>query len=318
MTDPNKPVQGVADAVRGNWVDRWAPPAARPYLRLMRADRPIGTWLLLWPGWWSLGLAAGVAGKAYPDPWLVILFGIGAYVMRGAGCTYNDIVDREFDGRVERTRWRPIPSGQVSVGQALAFAVLLSLAGLAILLQFNPFAIAVGAASLVLIAIYPFMKRLTYWPQVFLGLAFNWGALLGWAAVLGRLDWAPLALYVGGIAWTLGYDTIYAHQDKEDDELIGVKSTALKLGKATFWWLIGFYVVAIALFATAGALAGFGAIFFVGIAAGALHFIWQIATLDIDDPDRCLALFRSNRDFGWIIFAGIVAELALTRGLGAI
>ena len=300
----------VADAVRGSWVDVWAPAGVRPYLRLMRLDRPIGTWLLLWPCWWSIALAALASGAAYPDPWLIALFGIGAVVMRGAGCTYNDIVDRDFDMRVARTRSRPIPSGQISVAQAWAFAIALSLIGLIILLQFNLFAIAVGVASLAIVAIYPFMKRITWWPQFFLGLAFNWGALLGWAAVRGSLDWAPVILYLAGIFWTLGYDTIYAHQDKEDDALIGVKSTARRLGTATRPWLVIFYVLTTLLIGWAGYLAGGGIVFFVGLGLGALHLAWQVATLDIDDPERCLKLFRANRDYGLIVFAAIVADAA--------
>ena len=301
------PEMRVADA-RGNWVDTWAPAAARPYLRLARLDRPIGTWLLLWPCWWSLALVALAEGPRLPDPVLIALFGIGAVVMRGAGCTYNDLVDREFDAMVARTRSRPIPSGQVSVRQARIFMVALALTGFAVLIQFNWFAIALGVASLGLVAIYPFMKRVTYWPQLFLGFAFNWGALLGWAAVAGGLDAAPVVLYVAGISWTLGYDTIYAHQDKEDDALIGIKSTALRFGGATKHWLTGFYTLAIAGIAAAGLLAGAGVVFLAGVALGAVHLAWQVATLDADNSDRCLKLFRSNRDFGAIIFAAIVAD----------
>jgi len=302
----------VADAVRGSWVDIWAPSWAQPYLRLARLDRPIGTWLLLWPCWWSIALAA-LASHTYANAWLIVLFGIGAVVMRGAGCTYNDIVDKDFDMRVARTRSRPIPSGQVSVLQAWLFAGALGLVGLVVLLQFNPFAIGLGIASLGIVAIYPFMKRVTWWPQFFLGLAFNWGALLGWAAVRGRLDWAAVALYVAGIFWTLGYDTIYAHQDKEDDALIGVKSTARLLGASTRPWLIVFYVLATAFLGLAGHLAGAGPIFYAGLALSALHLAWQTATLDIDDPDRCLKLFRANRDYGLLVFAAIV-----TATVGAI
>lgn len=299
----------VADAVRGTWVDAWAPPAARPYLRLMRLDRPIGTWLLLLPCWWSIALAA-LASRTYPDPWLIALFGIGAVVMRGAGCTYNDIVDRDYDMKVARTRSRPIPSGQVGVGRAWALAVALSLVGLLILVQFNRFAIALGAASLLIVAIYPFMKRITWWPQFFLGLAFNWGALLGWAAVRGGLDRPAVILYAAGIFWTLGYDTIYAHQDKEDDALIGVKSTARLLAASTGPWLAVFFALATLLLGLAGYFAGAGAVFYVGLGFSALHLAWQLATLDIDDPDRCLRLFRANRDYGLIVFAAIAADAA--------
>jgi 4-hydroxybenzoate polyprenyltransferase len=288
-------------------VARRAPGRLRPYLLLARADRPIGTWLLLWPGWWSIALAAGAGGARWPDPLLLVLFGVGAWLLRAAGCTLNDIADRDYDGRVARTRARPIPSGAVSVTQAVAFMVGLGLAGLAILVSFNRFAIGVGLASAVLIAIYPFMKRVTYWPQFFLGLAFNWGALLGWAAVTGSLGAAPFALYVGGIAWTLGYDTIYAHQDKADDRAIGVKSLALKLGPATRPWLAGFYAAAALGFALAGRLAGLGPLFYWGLALAALHLAWQVKRVDLDDPADCLSKFKSNRDFGFILMAAIVA-----------
>ena len=305
----------VADAPKRNLVDRFAPPAALPYCHLARLDRPIGTWLLLWPCWWSLALAAHFQGAGLPDWWMMVLFGVGAVVMRGCGCTYNDLVDREFDGRVARTRSRPIPSGRVSVFQAKVFLVLQATIGLAILLQFNWFAVVLGAASLLVVAAYPFMKRITYWPQFVLGLAFNWGALLGWAAVTGALHWAPVVLYAAGIAWTLGYDTIYAHQDKEDDALIGLKSTALKFGSATTPWMVGFYSAAIIGIGLSGWLADVGVVFWLGIAAGAAHLAWQVLTLDIDDPDRCLKLFRSNRDFGTIVFAGIVADALLMHGI---
>jgi 4-hydroxybenzoate polyprenyltransferase len=298
----------VADALPRHWVDHWLPVAARPYARLARLERPIGWWLLLLPGWWSIALAQVAAGGGLPDIRLLTLFLIGAIVMRGAGCTFNDIVDRDFDARVARTRSRPIPSGKVSLRQAQAFLVLLAFIGLAILLQFNLFAIALGALSLLTIVVYPFMKRVTYWPQVFLGIAFNWGALLGWAAVHGRLDPAAIALYLGGIAWTLAYDTIYAHQDKEDDALIGIKSTALKLGASTPRWLACFFAAALGLIAAAGWLAGAGPLYHIGVAAAGLHAVWQLARLDIDDPARCLKLFRSNREFGLLIFAAAVAD----------
>ncbi len=311
MSEPRQQEHSPVADSRGNWVDTWAPAAIRPYLRLARLDRPIGTWLLLLPGWWSIALAALTFGHGWPDLLLIMLFGIGAIVMRGAGCTFNDIVDRDFDARVARTRSRPIPSGQVTVGQAKAFLVLQCFIGLAVLLQFNTFAISLGALSLVTVVVYPFMKRVTYWPQFFLGLAFNWGALLGWAAVAGRLDPAPVVLYVAGIFWTLGYDTIYAHQDKEDDALIGVKSTALKLGGATQGWLCGFYAAAFAGIALAGWLAGAGMLFFAGLVPAGIHLAWQIRTLDTEDSDRCLRLFRSNRDFGLIVFAAIVLDAVL-------
>ncbi len=222
----------VADST-GNWVDSFAPGWTRPYLRLARLDRPIGSWLLLMPCWWSTALAGVAARAAVPNVWHIVLFFIGAFAMRGAGCTWNDIVDRDLDARVERTRSRPIPSGQVSVAQAAAFLIVQALVGLAVLLQFNRFAIAIGIASLAIVAVYPFMKRVTYWPQIVLGLAFSWGALMGWAAAFGRLDPPAFVLYAGSIAWVIGYDTIYAHQDREDDALIGIKSTALLFGERT-------------------------------------------------------------------------------------
>ena len=314
MSETSSPDGRVADAVERHWADRWLPGRARPYARLARLERPIGWWLLLLPGWWAIALAAGAAGGGLPDLKLLALFVIGAVVMRGAGCTYNDIVDRDFDNQVARTRSRPIPSGQVSVTQARIFLVAQALIGFAVLIQFNPFAVALGVASLLTVAIYPFMKRFTYWPQLFLGIAFNWGALLGWAAVAGRLDAAALVLYAGGIFWTLAYDTIYAHQDKEDDILIGIKSTALRLGAATPAWLAGFFGLALVLIDGAGWLAGAGIVFHTGMAAAALHAVWQLSRLDIDDGGRCLRLFRANRDFGLMVFAGAFAD-AWLRGL---
>lgn len=293
----------IADAAPANWVDRYAPAFTRPYMKLARLDRPIGTWLLLWPCWWSIALAA----DGIPDIAMMILFGIGAVVMRGAGCTYNDIVDRDIDAMVERTKLRPIPSGAVSLTQAFAFLGLQLLIGLAILLSLSGTAIALGFASVFLIAIYPWMKRITYWPQIVLGLVFNWGALMGYAAVRGTLDTAPVLLYLGAIFWTIGYDTIYAHQDKDDDALIGVKSSALKLGADTPKYLWRFYgAMMIGLCAT-GIAGDMGAAYFVIVAGAGAHLAWQIVTLDIDNDARCLTLFRSNRDFGLIVFAAMVA-----------
>jgi len=296
--------QGHTDISKTGWVAQQAPPWLRPYLRIARVDRPIGTWLLLWPCWWSIALAS----EGAPDVVLLALFAVGALIMRGAGCVWNDITDRDIDGRVERTRGRPLPAGEITLRQAIAFMVVLGLAGLAILLTFNWFAVLVGVASLIPVAAYPFMKRVTWWPQFFLGLAFNWGALLGWAAVQGELSLAPLLLYIGGIAWTLGYDTIYALQDKEDDALIGVRSSALRLGARTRPALWVFYGVAIALFAAAGLVAGHGGLFLVGIAFAALQLGWQAARVRIDDPADCLAKFRSNTWFGWIIFIAAVTD----------
>ena len=313
MSDAARP---VADST-GNWVDRAAPVGIRPYLRLARLDRPIGSWLLLMPCWWSAGLAAVHAREVGPNPWHVLLFFIGAFAMRGAGCTWNDIVDRDIDARVERTRSRPIPSGQVTVAQAAAFLVVQALVGLAVLLQFNRFTVWLGIASLAVVVVYPFMKRITYWPQIVLGLAFSWGALMGWPALLGRLDLPALVLYAGSIAWVIGYDTIYAHQDREDDALIGLKSTALLFGPRTKPMLSAFYGAAVVLIGIAGFLAGAGAIFAAALLAFAAHLAWQMVRLDIDDPDLCLTLFKSNRDAGLVLFAGLIADAALRYWMGA-
>jgi len=304
---PNAP---VADST-GNLTDTLAPLWTRPYLRLARLDRPIGSWLLLMPCWWSAALAHVAMREPWPPVWHLVLFLIGAFAMRGAGCTWNDIVDRDFDARVERTRSRPIPSGQVSVAQAAAFLVLQALVGLAVLVQFNGFAIATGIASLAVVAIYPFMKRITYWPQIVLGLAFSWGALMGWAAAFGRLDMPAFLLYAGSIAWVIGYDTIYAHQDREDDALIGVKSTALLFGEKTRTMLSVFYGIAVVLLGAAGFAAGGGPIFALGLAAFAAHLGWQVWRLDIDDPALCLRIFKSDRDAGLILFAGLLLDAAI-------
>jgi 4-hydroxybenzoate polyprenyltransferase len=308
----NRATGAVADAI-GNWVDTLAPGWSRPYLRLARLDRPIGSWLLLLPCWWSSALAAVAAHARGPSLWHLVLFFVGAFAMRGAGCTWNDIVDRDLDASVERTRSRPIPSGQVSVGQAALFLVLLALIGLAVLIQFNGFTIALGIASLAVVVVYPFMKRITYWPQIVLGLAFSWGALMGWAAAFGRLGWPPLLLYAGSISWVIGYDTIYAHQDREDDALIGIKSTALLFGERTKPMLAVFYSLAVILLGAAGFSAGGGVVFAVGLIAFAAHLAWQIARLDIADPDNCLAVFKSDRDAGLILFAGLLLDAALRR-----
>ncbi len=295
--------RSASDIPRTGLLARSLPPAALPYARLMRADRPIGTWLLLFPCWWGIALAT----PGRPSAWLLALFALGAFVMRGAGCTYNDIVDRDFDGRVARTADRPIPSGAVSVRSALVFLAAQLVAGLAILLTFDATTIALGVVSLILVFTYPLMKRVTWWPQFFLGLAFNWGALMGWSAVTGGLSAAPLLLYAGGIAWTLGYDTIYAHQDREDDALVGIKSSARRLGERTRPALAAFYGLAVLLFAAAGFQAGLGWPFWIALAAAAAQLGWQAARLDIDRSADCLAKFRSNRFVGWIVLAGIVA-----------
>ena len=300
----------VADAA-GNWVDTLAPSWSRPYLRLARLDRPIGSWLLLMPCWWAAALSAGIAHQLSRLPLDIVLFFIGAFAMRGAGCTWNDITDRDLDARVERTRSRPIPAGQVSVKQALAFLVLQSLIGLAVLLQFNRFAILTGIASLVIVAIYPFMKRITWWPQIVLGLAFSWGALMGFAVTFGRLDLTALVLYAGSISWVIAYDTIYAHQDIEDDALIGVKSTARLFGERTHHALMIFYGLAVLLIGVALVLAGVGIAAWIGLAAFAAHLAWQVRTLRIGDSALCLRLFKSNRGAGLLLFAGLLADAVL-------
>ncbi|MGY4315783.1 4-hydroxybenzoate octaprenyltransferase [Bradyrhizobium sp. JR3.5] len=300
----------VADST-GNWVDTHAPVWSRPYLRLARYDRPIGSWLLLMPCWWSAALAAGVAHDVRSLPLVVLLFFIGAFVMRGAGCTWNDITDRDLDAKVERTRSRPIPAGQVTVTQAVVFMVLQALIGLLVLLQFNRFAVMTGIASLVIVAIYPFMKRITWWPQVVLGLAFSYGALMGFAVTLERIDAAAIALYAGSIAWVIAYDTIYAHQDAEDDALIGVKSTARLFGARTHRALVIFYGLAVLLIGVAFALAGARWPAWIGLAAFALHLAWQVRRLDTSDPALCLRIFKSNRDAGFILFASLVVDAML-------
>ncbi|SMC51926.1 4-hydroxybenzoate octaprenyltransferase [Primorskyibacter flagellatus] len=295
----------VSDAVRGNWVDRLAPAPARPYFRLSRLDRPIGTWLLLLPCWWGLLLAMLSDGQArWQDLWIFAGCGIGAILMRGAGCTWNDITDRHIDGSVARTASRPIPSGQVSVGQALAWLAAQALVAFAILLSFHPMAILLGVIALGPVAIYPFAKRFTWWPQVFLGIAFNWGALLAWTAHRGVLEWPAVILYLSGMAWTLFYDTIYAHQDAEDDALIGVKSTARLFGEASPKWLARFMKVSVALMVLAilAAIPRAETLTLVVAIAGALgfvgHMLWQLRLFDPDDNDRLLKLFRSNRNAG--------------------
>jgi 4-hydroxybenzoate polyprenyltransferase len=300
----------VADAT-GNWVDTLAPRWSRPYLRLARLDRPIGSWLLLLPCWWGAALAASQARNLAGLPAALALFFIGAFAMRGAGCTWNDITDRDLDAQVERTRSRPIPAGQVSVWQALIFLGAQALIGLAVLLQFNRFAVATGIASLAIVAVYPFMKRITWWPQVVLGLAFSWGALMGFAVMFATIDATALALYAGSIAWVIGYDTIYAHQDAEDDALIGVRSTARLFGARTPQALVVFYGLAVILVGAAFWRAGAGLPAWIGLAAFAAHLAWQIRRLEIGNPALCLRIFKSNRDAGLLLFAGLVASAAI-------
>lgn len=315
--------QVLAAAGADNWVDRSAPESARPYLKLMRADRPIGSWLLFWPCVWGIGLGTygggplvpGAGGALIPDPVLILLFGIGAIVMRGAGCAMNDIADRNIDGLVERTKNRPLPAGDITVLQAVIFMGALCLIGLAILLQLNLFSIVLGASSLVLVATYPFMKRFTYWPQAFLGLTINWGALLGFSAVAGHLQAEAFMAYGAGILWTLGYDTIYAHQDKEDDALIGVKSSALRLGTSTRPFVAACYLGTIGLITATGPMVGMYLPFYILMGVAALHALWQVVALDIDDRDGCLKLFKSNRDLGFLIAVAILAGKAMSFGV---
>jgi 4-hydroxybenzoate polyprenyltransferase len=319
MTPTSPPSQRstpVADARPGNWTDRYAPEYARPYLRLARLDRPIGLWLLLLPCWWAVGLAEVAQERPYPSLWLLGLFALGAVVMRAAGCAYNDYVDRDYDARVARTANRPIPSGQIAPAEALAFAAVCTLAGLLVLIQFNAFTIRLGAASLILVAVYPFLKRYTYWPQVALGLTFNWGALVGWSAVTGSLAPPSVLLYCGCVLWTIGYDTIYAHQDKEDDLMLGLKSTAIRLGSDTMSFVGGAYAGAVLLWLLAGLLAGTHLIFFTAVVLVSLQMAWQVMTLNIADANNCLRRFRSNRDVGLVIFLGLVADVALSHLAG--
>jgi 4-hydroxybenzoate polyprenyltransferase len=300
----------VADAT-GNWVDTRAPQWLRPYLRLARLDRPIGSWLLLLPCWWSAALAADIARDIAPLPLNLALFFIGAFVMRGAGCTWNDITDRDLDAMVERTRSRPIPAGEVSVQAALVFLIAQALIGLLVLLQFNRFAVATGIASLIIVAIYPFMKRITWWPQIVLGLAFSWGALMGFAVTFARIDTTALILYAGSISWVIGYDTIYAHQDAEDDALIGIKSTARLFAARTKPALVTFYALAVLSIGAAFVLAGVRYPAWIGLAAFAGQLAWQIGRFKIGDPALCLKLFRSNRDAGLLLFAGLLLDAVL-------
>ncbi|HEV2302170.1 MAG TPA: 4-hydroxybenzoate octaprenyltransferase [Stellaceae bacterium] len=292
-----------SDIQPGDWVGRFLPASLAPYARLARLDRPIGTWLLLFPGWWGIALAA----PRWPDPLLIALFAIGAVVMRGAGCTLNDIADRHYDGLVARTRRRPLPSGAVRLPQAAAFLLAQLAIGALVLFSLNRLTILLGVAVLGLVGTYPFMKRVTWWPQVFLGLNFNWGALIGWTAATGSLAWPPVLLYLGGISWTLGYDTIYAHQDKEDDARIGVRSSALALGDRTRPWLFAFFGAAIVLWGTAGAAAELAVPFWIALAGAASQLFWQAARVRTEDPADCLEKFRSNRIVGWLLLAGIIA-----------
>ena len=302
MTSPSD----FSDIRSDTWIDRYAPPGTRPYLTLMRLDRPIGTWLLLLPCWWGLALAPRPTGFAWSDLALAGLFAVGSIVMRGAGCVINDIIDRDLDAQVARTRTRPIPSGAVSVVQAGMFLAALLLAGLAILVQFNAFTIWLGMASLALVFPYPAMKRITWWPQAFLGLTFNWGALLGWTAITGSLDWAPVILYAAGVFWTLGYDTVYAHQDTQDDARIGVRSSARRLGAASKPWVIGFYAITALLLCLAGVAAQLHPLFFAGLCAA---FTWQMVQMSswrMNDPADCLRRFKAEKWSGFLVLSGLL------------
>lgn len=313
--DSGRPDSGrVADAPSQNWVYRVLPRGLWPYAQLARWDRPIGWQLLMLPCFWSAALAANVAASAGTFSgtrlaWHLFLFFVGSVAMRGAGCTYNDLVDHEIDQAVARTRSRPLPSGRVTRKQAKVFMLLQALAGLVVLLQLNVFSMVLGVASLAIVAIYPFAKRFTDWPQFFLGMAFSWGALMGWAAEFGALSAAPAALYIAAIAWTIGYDTIYAHQDKEDDALIGVRSTARLFGERTAQWLVGLYGLTVVMIALAFWLAGVGPVAWLGLAVVALLLARQIGSLEIDDPEQCLALFKFNGVVGLILFVGLIAAL---------
>jgi 4-hydroxybenzoate polyprenyltransferase len=320
MTPSDEMPEGgaVADAPKGNWVDRIAPRWSRPYLRLSRADRPIGTWLLFLPCLWGIALAANIDGFRVWDLWLAVSCGIGAFLMRGAGCTWNDITDREIDAQVARTKSRPLPAGQVTVRQALIWMVVQTLIAAGILFTYNRTAILLGIAALIPVLIYPFAKRFTWWPQAFLGIAFNWGALLGFAAHTGTITPAAVVLYLAGLVWTLFYDTIYAHQDKEDDALIGVKSTARLFGENSLKWLAWFLVISVSLLSVAviltlieqdrplALLLALG-----GVWAFGLHLHWQLRQLKPDDPANCLRLFRSNRDTGLILALFLAAAVRL-------
>ncbi|MEM6624651.1 MAG: 4-hydroxybenzoate octaprenyltransferase [Pseudomonadota bacterium] len=305
---PLAPDGRVRDATKLNWVDRFCPPWSRPWLRLSRADRPIGTWLLLIPCWWAIALAAVKVGWSWWDLWLMAGCAIGAFLMRGAGCTWNDWTDRDIDAQVARTRSRPLPSGQVSAMGALVWMCAQALVAFLILISMGFPAIWWGVASLAIVCVYPFAKRFTWWPQVFLGLAFNWGALLLWVAKTGGIDLPAVYLYLAGIAWTLHYDTIYAHQDREDDELIGVKSTARLFGDETKKMLWVFSSAAVVMALLAALTAGGGWLALLGVVLFGGHLVWQILALDIDDTDQCLTLFRANRGAGLILLAGLILD----------
>lgn len=297
-------IETASDIPVDNWVEKFTPSSWHPYIRLARFDRPIGTWLLLFPCWWSIALSY----ESQKDLWLFIIFGLGAIVMRGAGCTLNDIVDREIDAQVARTRNRPLPSGQITVTRAAVFLLIQLTFGLAILLSLNTYSWIIGASALLLVFAYPFMKRITFWPQLFLGFTFNWGALLGWVAVRGEINEEALWLYAGGIFWTLGYDTIYAYQDRAYDPEAGVKSTARKFGLESKRWLYCFYSLALVMFLLAGFTSGSNWTFHVGLLTASIQLFWQIWSVDIETPNDCLQKFKSNQIFGWLFLFSIFAS----------
>jgi 4-hydroxybenzoate polyprenyltransferase len=304
----------LLDAAPGTLAGRFAPDWARPYVRLARLDRPIGWKLLLLPCWWSAALAAIAAEKPWPNPYHIVLFLVGAIAMRGAGSAWNDILDRDIDAKVERTKARPLPAGEVRLKAAFLFMGFLALIGAGVLLSFNNFSIGLGLASLVVIAIYPLMKRITFWPQAVLGLAFAWGGLMGWAALFGSLDLPPILLYAGAIAWTIAYDTIYALQDLRDDSVIGVRSTARLFGGRTRLAVGAFQALAVLLVTSSLVLVGGNVVGYLGCAGFAAHLAWQTASIDVDDPKKALMLFRSNWPAGLILFAGLVGNALIANG----
>ncbi|WP_397396402.1 4-hydroxybenzoate octaprenyltransferase [Phenylobacterium sp.] len=296
----------LPDARPDNWVDRFAPEGLRPWLKLGRFDRPTGIWLLMLPGWQGAALAASMAGR-WPDLVLLAKIFVGAALMRAAGCAYNDIIDRDLDTKVARTAGRPVASGRISVRQAVVFLVVCSLAAAAILFTLPPLAIGLGVGSLLLVAAYPFMKRITWWPQAWLGLTFNWGALLGFAAVTGEIGLPAVLLYLGGVFWTLGYDTIYAVQDLEDDALAGIRSSARRLGRSAPKAVLGAYILAFLLALACAFTARLGPLFPPLAAGYGLILSRQAARLDMDDPAGALTLFRANALAGLVLFAALAA-----------